>query len=119
TAPTYDNPVHQPKHAAKNSIQTTQPPTPLKSNPKNHLHQPLTTQNQPIHNTTPPTTQHKNPPKHLLLKPKQKPYQHILNPQTTNHLTQIKHQPLPHIQPITPHTTIKHLPKHQLPTKAN
>lgn len=90
TAATDDNGVDQAKDAGKNSIQSTQPATAVKSNAKNDVDQAVTTQNQAIDNTTGATTEEKNAAKDLVLKAKEKAYQDILNAQTTNDVTQIK-----------------------------
>lgn len=59
TAATDDNGVDQAKDAGKNSIQSTQPATAVKSNAKNDVDQAVTTQNQAIDNTTGATTEEK------------------------------------------------------------
>lgn len=98
TAATDDNGVDQAKDAGKNSIQSTQPATSVKSNAK---------------------TEEKNAAKDLVLKAKEKAYQDILNAQTTNDVTQIKDQAVADIQGITADTTIKDVAKDELATKAN
>ncbi len=60
TAATDDNGVDTAKDAGKNSIQSTQPATAVKSNAKNEVDQAVTTQNQAIDNTTGATTEEKN-----------------------------------------------------------
>ncbi|HCY1375039.1 TPA: DUF1542 domain-containing protein [Staphylococcus aureus] len=107
------------KDAGKNSIQSTQPATAVKSNAKNEVDQAVTTQNQAIDNTTGATTEEKNAAKDLVLKAKEKAYQDILNAQTTNDVTQIKDQAVADIQGITADTTIKDVAKDELATKAN
>ncbi len=107
TAATDDNGVDQAKDAGKNSIQSTQPATSVKSNAKNDVDQAVTTQNQAIDNTTGATTEEKNAAKDLVLKAKEKAYQDILNAQTTNDVTQIKDQAVADIQGITADTTIE------------
>ncbi|HCY7803918.1 TPA: DUF1542 domain-containing protein [Staphylococcus aureus] len=92
TAATDNNGVDTAKDAGKNSIQSTQPATAVKSNAKNDVDQAVTTQNQAIDNTTDATTEEKNAAKDLVLKAKEKAYQDILNAQTTNDVTQIKDQ---------------------------
>lgn len=92
TAATDDNGVDTAKDVGKNSIQSTQPATAVKSNAKNDVDQAVTTQNQAIDNTTGATTEEKNAAKDLVLKAKEKAYQDILNAQTTNDVTQIKDQ---------------------------
>ncbi|HDI7674722.1 TPA: DUF1542 domain-containing protein [Staphylococcus aureus] len=119
TAATDDNGVDQAKDAGKNSIQSTQPATSVKSNAKNDVDQAVTTQNQAIDNTTGATTEEKNAAKDLVLKAKEKAYQDILNAQTTNDVTQIKDQAVADIQGITADTTIKDVAKDELATKAN
>ncbi|MBR8895906.1 DUF1542 domain-containing protein, partial [Staphylococcus aureus] len=119
TAATDDNGVDQAKDAGKNSIQSTQPATAVKSNAKNEVDQAVTTQNQAIDNTTGATTEEKNAAKDLVLKAKEKAYQDILNAQTTNDVTQIKDQAVADIQGITADTTIKDVAKDELATKAN
>ncbi|CAC6938986.1 TPA: DUF1542 domain-containing protein [Staphylococcus aureus] len=119
TAATDDNGVDQAKDAGKNSIQSTQPATAVKSNAKNDVDQAVTTQNQAIDNTTGATTEEKNAAKDLVLKAKAKAYQDILNAQTTNDVTQIKDQAVADIQGITADTTIKDVAKDELATKAN
>lgn len=119
TAATDDNGVDQAKDAGKNSIQSTQPATAVKSNAKNDVDQAVTTQNQAIDNTTGATTEEKNAAKDLVLKAKEKAYQDILNAQTTNDVTQIKDQAVADIQGITADTTIKDVAKDELATKAN
>lgn len=119
TAATDDNGVNQAKDAGKNSIQSTQPATAVKSNAKNDVDQAVTTQNQAIDNTTGATTEEKNAAKDLVLKAKEKAYQDILNAQTTNDVTQIKDQAVADIQGITADTTIKDVAKDELATKAN
>ncbi|MBJ6300155.1 DUF1542 domain-containing protein, partial [Staphylococcus aureus] len=119
TAATDDNGVDQAKDAGKNSIQSTQPATAVKSNAKNDVDQAVTTQNQAIDNTTGATTEEKNAAKDLVLKAKEKTYQDILNAQTTNDVTQIKDQAVADIQGITADTTIKDVAKDELATKAN
>ncbi|WYC10489.1 LPXTG-anchored DUF1542 repeat protein FmtB [Staphylococcus aureus] len=126
TAATDDNGVDQAKDAGKNSIQSTQPATAVKSNAKNDVdqavttqNQAVTTQNQAIDNTTGATTEEKNAAKDLVLKAKEKAYQDILNAQTTNDVTQIKDQAVADIQGITADTTIKDVAKDELATKAN
>ncbi|HCD2229462.1 TPA: DUF1542 domain-containing protein [Staphylococcus aureus] len=119
TAATDDNGVDQAKDAGKNSIQSTQPATAVKSNAKNDVDQAVTTQNQAIDNTTGATTEEKNAAKDLVLKAKEKAYQDILNAQTTNDVTQIKDQAVADIQGITTDTTIKDVAKDELATKAN
>lgn len=114
-----DNGVDQAKDAGKNSIQSTQPATAVKSNAKNDVDQAVTTQNQAIDNTTGATTEEKNAAKDLVLKAKEKAYQDILNAQTTNDVTQIKDQAVADIQGITADTTIKDVAKDELATKAN
>lgn len=118
TAATDDNGVDQAKDAGKNSIQSTQPATSVKSNAKNDVDQAVTTQNQAIDNTTGATTEEKNAAKDLVLKAKEKAYQDILNAQTTNDVTQIKDQAVADIQGITADTTIKDVAKDELATKA-
>lgn len=105
TAATDDNGVDQAKDAGKNSIQSTQPATSVKSNAKNDVDQAVTTQNQAIDNTTGATTEEKNAAKDLVLKAKEKAYQDILNAQTTNDVTQIKDQAVADIQGITADAT--------------
>ncbi len=108
TAATDDNGVDTAKDAGKNSIQSTQPATAVKSNAKNEVDQAVTTRNQAIDNTTGATTEEKNAAKDLVLKAKrEKAYQDILNAQTTNDVTQIKDQAVADIQGITADTTIK------------
>ncbi|HDP2800022.1 TPA: DUF1542 domain-containing protein [Staphylococcus aureus] len=119
TAATDDNGVNQAKDAGKNSIQSTQPATAVKSNAKNEVDQAVTTQNQAIDNTTGATTEEKNAAKDLVLKAKEKAYQDILNAQTTNDVTQIKDQAVADVQGITADTTIKDVAKDELATKAN
>lgn len=119
TAATDDNGVDQAKDAGKNSIQSTQPATAVKSNAKNDVDQAVTTQNQAIDNTTGATTEEKNAAKDLVLKAKEKAYLDILNAQTTNDVTQIKDQAVTDIQGITADTTIKDVAKDELATKAN
>ncbi|HDF5469839.1 TPA: DUF1542 domain-containing protein [Staphylococcus aureus] len=119
TAATDDNGVDTAKDAGKNSIQSTQPATAVKSNAKNEVDQAVTTQNQAIDNTTGATTEEKNAAKDLVLKAKEKAYQDILNAQTTNDVTQIKDQAVADIQGITADTTIKDVAKDELATKAN
>ncbi|HHO2089202.1 TPA: LPXTG-anchored DUF1542 repeat protein FmtB [Staphylococcus aureus] len=119
TAATDDNDVDQAKDAGKNSIQSTQPATAVKSNAKNEVDQAVTTQNQAIDNTTGATTEEKNAAKDLVLKAKEKAYQDILNAQTTNDVTQIKDQAVADVQGITADTTIKDVAKDELATKAN
>ncbi|HDC9290313.1 TPA: DUF1542 domain-containing protein [Staphylococcus aureus] len=119
TAATDDNGVDQAKDAGKNSIQSTQPATAVKSNAKNEVDQAVTTQNQAIDNTTGATTEEKNTAKDLVLKAKEKAYQDILNAQTTNDVTQIKDQAVADVQGITADTTIKDVAKDELATKAN
>ncbi|HCX2294346.1 TPA: DUF1542 domain-containing protein [Staphylococcus aureus] len=119
TAATDDNGVDQAKDAGKNSIQSTQPATAVKSNAKNEVDQAVTTQNQAIDNTTGATTEEKNAAKDLVLKAKEKAYQDILNAQTTNDVTQIKDQAVADVQGITADTTIKDVAKDELATKAN
>ncbi len=119
TAATDDNGVDQAKDAGKNSIQSTQPATAVKSNAKNDVDQAVTTQNQAIDNTTGATTEEKNAAKDLVLKAKEKAYQDILNAQTTNDVTQSKDQAVADIQGITADTTIKDVAKDELATKAN
>lgn len=119
TAATDDNGVDQAKDAGKNSIQSTQPATAVKSNAKNDVDQAVTTQNQAIDNTTGATTEEKNAAKDLVLKAKEKAYQDILNAQTTNDVTQIKDQAVADIQGITADTKIKDVAKDELATKAN
>ncbi|EPW8750648.1 LPXTG-anchored DUF1542 repeat protein FmtB [Staphylococcus aureus] len=119
TAATDDNGVDQAKDAGKNSIQSTQPATAVKSNAKNEVDQAVTTQNQAIDNTTGATTEEKNAAKDLVLKAKEKAYQDILNAQTTNDVTQIKNQAVADVQGITADTTIKDVAKDELATKAN
>ncbi|HDP2629882.1 TPA: DUF1542 domain-containing protein [Staphylococcus aureus] len=119
TAATDDNGVDQAKDAGKNSIQSTQPATSVKSNAKNEVDQAVTTQNQAIDNTTGATTEEKNAAKDLVLKAKEKAYQDILNAQTTNDVTQIKDQAVADVQGITADTTIKDVAKDELATKAN
>ncbi|HDK7438136.1 TPA: DUF1542 domain-containing protein [Staphylococcus aureus] len=119
TAATDDNGVDQAKNAGKNSIQSTQPATAVKSNAKNEVDQAVTTQNQAIDNTTGATTEEKNAAKDLVLKAKEKAYQDILNAQTTNDVTQIKDQAVADVQGITADTTIKDVAKDELATKAN
>ncbi|HEK7010938.1 TPA: DUF1542 domain-containing protein [Staphylococcus aureus] len=119
TAATDDNGVDQAKDAGKNSIQSTQPATAVKSNAKNDVDQAVTTQNQAIDNTTGATTEEKNAAKDLVLKAKEKAYKDILNAQTTNDVTQIKDQAVADIQGITADTTIKDVAKDELATKAN
>ncbi|HDP5854741.1 TPA: DUF1542 domain-containing protein [Staphylococcus aureus] len=118
TAATDDNGVDQAKDAGKNSIQSTQPATAVKSNAKNDVDQAVTTQNQAIDNTTGATTEEKNAAKDLVLKAKEKAYQDILNAQTTNDVTQIKNQAVADVQGITADTTIKDVAKDELATKA-
>ncbi|CAC5994335.1 FmtB protein [Staphylococcus aureus] len=118
TAATDDNGVDTAKDAGKNSIQSTQPATAVKSNAKNEVDQAVTTQNQAIDNTTGATTEEKNAAKDLVLKAKEKAYQDILNAQTTNDVTQIKDQAVADIQGITADTTIKDVAKDELATKA-
>lgn len=119
TAVTDDNGVDQAKDAGKNSIQSTQPATAVKSNAKNDVDQAVTTQNQAIDNTTDATTEEKNAAKDLVLKAKEKAYQDILNAQTTNDVTQIKDKAVADVQGITADTTIKDVAKDELATKAN
>lgn len=119
TAATDDNGVDTAKDAGKNSIQSTQPATAVKSNAKNEVDQAVTTQNQAIDNTTGATTEEKNAAKDLVLKAKEKAYQDILNAQTTNDVTQIKDQAVADVQGITADTTIKDVAKDELATKAN
>ncbi|MCC1105843.1 DUF1542 domain-containing protein [Staphylococcus aureus] len=119
TAATDDNGVDTAKDAGKNSIQSTQPATAVKSNAKNEVDQAVTTQNQAIDNTTGATTEEKNAAKDLVLKAKEKAYQDILNAQTTNDVMQIKDQAVADIQGITADTTIKDVAKDELATKAN
>lgn len=119
TAATDDNGVDQAKDAGKNSIQSTQPATAVKSNAKNDVDQAVTTQNQAIDNTTDATTEEKNAAKDLVLKAKEKAYQDILNAQTTNDVTQIKDKAVADVQGITADTTIKDVAKDELATKAN
>lgn len=119
TAATDDNGVDTAKDAGKNSIQSTQPATAVKSNAKNEIDQAVTTQNQAIDNTTGATTEEKNAAKDLVLKAKEKAYQDILNAQTTNDVTQIKDQAVADVQGITADTTIKDVAKDELATKAN
>ncbi|HCD3768080.1 TPA: DUF1542 domain-containing protein [Staphylococcus aureus] len=119
TAATDDNGVDQAKDAKKNSIQSTQPATAVKSNAKNDVDQAVTAQNQAIDNTTGATTEEKNAAKDLVSKAKEKAYQDILNAQTTNDVTQIKDQAVADIQGITADTTIKDVAKDELATKAN
>ncbi|HCZ2390110.1 TPA: DUF1542 domain-containing protein [Staphylococcus aureus] len=119
TAATDDNGVDQAKDAGKNSIQSTQPATAVKSNAKNDVDQAVTAQNQAIDNTTGATTEEKNAAKDLVSKAKEKAYQDILNAQTTNDVTQIKDQAVADIQGITADTTIKDVAKDELATKAN
>ncbi|HCX9360731.1 TPA: DUF1542 domain-containing protein [Staphylococcus aureus] len=59
TAATDNNGVDTAKDAGKNSIQSTQPATAVKSNAKNDVDQAVTTQNQAIDNTTDATTEEK------------------------------------------------------------
>ncbi|HDN3467867.1 TPA: DUF1542 domain-containing protein [Staphylococcus aureus] len=119
TAATDDNGVDTAKDAGKNSIQSTQPATAVKSNAKNEVDQAVTTQNQAIDNTTVATTEEKNAAKDLVLKVKEKAYQDILNAQTTNDVTQIKDQAVADVQGITADTTIKDVARDELATKAN
>ncbi|HFN9207217.1 TPA: SasC/FmtB family protein [Staphylococcus aureus] len=119
TAATDDNGVDTAKDAGKNSIQSTQPVTAVKSNAKNEVDQAVTTQNQAIDNTTGATTEEKNAAKDLVLKVKEKAYQDILNAQTTNDVTQIKDQAVADVQGITADTTIKDVARDELATKAN
>ncbi len=119
TAATDDNGVDTAKDAGKNSIQSTQPATAVKSNAKNEVDQAVTTQNQAIDNTTSATTEEKNAAKDLVLKVKEKAYQDILNAQTTNDVTQIKDQAVADVQGITADTTIKDVARDELATKAN
>lgn len=118
TAATDNNGVDTAKDAGKNSIQSTQPATAVKSNAKNEVDQAVTTQNQVIDNTTGATTEEKNAAKDLVSKAKEKAYQDILNAQTTNDVTQIKDQAVADIQGITADTTIKDVAKDELATKA-
>lgn len=118
TAATDNNGVDTAKDAGKNSIQSTQPATAVKSNAKNEVDQAVTTQNQAIDNTTGATTEEKNAAKDLVSKAKEKAYQDILNAQTTNDVTQIKDQAVADIQGITADTTIKDVAKDELATKA-
>lgn len=120
TAATDNNGVDTAKDAGKNSIQSTQPATAVKSNAKNEVDQAVTTQNQAIDNTTGATTEEKNAAKDLVskAKAKEKAYQDILNAQTTNDVTQIKDQAVADIQGITADTTIKDVAKDELATKA-
>lgn len=118
TAATDNNGVDTAKDAGKNSIQSTQPATTVKSNAKNEVDQAVTTQNQAIDNTTGATTEEKNAAKDLVSKAKEKAYQDILNAQTTNDVTQIKDQAVADIQGITADTTIKDVAKDELATKA-
>ncbi|MBR9443891.1 DUF1542 domain-containing protein, partial [Staphylococcus aureus] len=118
TAATDNNGVDSAKDAGKNSIQSTQPATAVKSNAKNEVDQAVTTQNQAIDNTTGATTEEKNAAKDLVSKAKEKAYQDILNAQTTNDVTQIKDQAVADIQGITADTTIKDVAKDELATKA-
>lgn len=119
TAATDDNGVDTAKDAGKNSIQSTQPATAVKSNAKNEVDQAVTTQNQAIDNTTGATTEEKNAAKDLVLKVKEKAYQDVLNAQTTNDVTQIKDQAVADVQGITADTTIKDVARDELATKAN
>ncbi|HDG8476005.1 TPA: DUF1542 domain-containing protein [Staphylococcus aureus] len=119
TAATDNNGVDTAKDAGKNSIQSTQPATAVKSNAKNEVDQAVTTQNQAIDNTTGATTEEKNAAKDLVLKVKEKAYQDILNAQTTNDVTQIKDQAVADVQGITADTTIKDVARDELATKAN
>lgn len=119
TAATDNNGVDTAKDVGKNSIQSTQPATAIKSNAKNEVDQTVTTQNQTIDNTTGATTEEKNAAKDLVSKAKEKAYQDILNAQTTNDVTQIKDQAVADIQGITADTTIKDVAKDELATKAN
>ncbi|HCY0627211.1 TPA: DUF1542 domain-containing protein [Staphylococcus aureus] len=105
TAATDNNGVDTAKDAGKNSIQSTQPATAVKSNAKNEVDQAVTTQNQAIDNTTGATTEEKNAAKDLVSKAKEKAYQDILNAQTTNDVTQIKDQAVADIQGITADAT--------------
>ncbi|MCO4455785.1 methicillin resistance protein FmtB [Staphylococcus aureus] len=118
TAATDNNGVDTAKDVGKNSIQSTQPATAIKSNAKNEVDQTVTTQNQTIDNTTGATTEEKNAAKDLVSKAKEKAYQDILNAQTTNDVTQIKDQAVADIQGITADTTIKDVAKDELATKA-
>lgn len=118
TAATDNNGVDTAKDAGKNSIQSTQPATAVKSNAKNEVDQAVTTQNQAIDNTTGATTEEKNAAKDLVSKAKEKAYQDILNAQMTNDVTQIKDQAVADIQGITADTTIKDVAKDELATKA-
>ncbi|HDA8000245.1 TPA: DUF1542 domain-containing protein [Staphylococcus aureus] len=119
TAATDNNGVDTAKDAGKNSIQSTQPATAVKSNAKNDVDQAVTTQNQAIDNATGATTEEKNAAKDLVSKAKEKAYQDILNAQTTNDVTQIKDQAVADIQGITADTTIKDVAKGELTAKAN
>ncbi|HCV0774864.1 LPXTG-anchored DUF1542 repeat protein FmtB [Staphylococcus aureus] len=119
TAAADNNGVDTAKDAGKNSIQSTQPATAVKSNAKNDVDQAVTTQNQAIDNTTGATTEEKNAAKDLVSKAKEKAYQDILNAQTTNDVTQIKDQAVADIQGITADTTIKDVAKGELAAKAN
>lgn len=119
TAATDNNGVDTAKDAGKNSIQSTQPATAVKSNAKNDVDQAVTTQNQAIDNTTGATTEEKNAAKDLVSKAKEKAYQDILNAQTTNDVTQLKDQAVADIQGITADTTIKDVAKGELTAKAN
>lgn len=119
TAANDNNGVDAAKDAGKNSIQSTQPATAVKSDAKNDVDQAVTTQNQAIDNTTGATTEEKNAAKDLVTKAKEKAYQDILNAQTTNEVTQIKDQAVTDIQGITADTTIKDVAKGELTTKAN
>ncbi|HEE6781991.1 TPA: DUF1542 domain-containing protein [Staphylococcus argenteus] len=119
TAANDNNGVDAAKDAGKNSIQSTQPATAVKSNAKNDVDQAVATQNQAIDNTTGATTEEKNAAKDLVTKAKEKAYQDILNAQTTNEVTQIKDQAVTDIQGITADTTIKDVAKGELTTKAN
>ncbi|HHS2940322.1 TPA: LPXTG-anchored DUF1542 repeat protein FmtB [Staphylococcus argenteus] len=119
TAANDNNGVDAAKDAGKNSIQSTQPATAVKSNAKNDVDQAVATQNQAIDNTTGATTEEKNSAKDLVTKAKEKAYQDILNAQTTNEVTQIKDQAVTDIQGITADTTIKDVAKGELTTKAN
>lgn len=77
TAATDNNGVDTAKDAGKNSIQSTQPATAVKSNAKNEVDQAVTTQNQAIDNTTGATTEEKNAAKDLVSKAKEQANQQV------------------------------------------
>ncbi|HIE4083643.1 TPA: LPXTG-anchored DUF1542 repeat protein FmtB [Staphylococcus aureus] len=107
TAATDNNGVDTAKDAGKNSIQSTQPATAVKSNAKNDVDQAVTTQNQAIDNTTDATTEEKEQANQQVDAQLTQGNQNIENAQSIDDVNTAKDNAIQAIDPIQASTDVK------------